>query len=76
MVRIFVGNLGTHCNHAILRSVFEAYGTVEEVNVARNFGLVLMADEAEAYRAMPELSDSSWFLQALAVVPAEAKRAA
>lgn len=75
MVRIFVGNLGTHYNEAVLRTVFEAYGTVEDVNVSNNYAFVLMTDDAEAHQAISSLSYTSWFLRPL-FVPSASKRAA
>lgn len=68
MVRIFVGNLDVHCNESLLRSVFETYGTVEEVSVTRNCGFVVMANLAEAEKAIRDLGESSWFLQPLQVM--------
>jgi RNA recognition motif-containing protein len=76
VIRIFVGNLGTHCNETVLRSVFETYGRVEEIMVAKNYGLVVMADDAEVVRAVRELSNTSWFLQPLPVGTSAASSAA
>ncbi len=67
VVRIFVGNLGIHCNEAVLRSVFENYGKVEEIAIARNYALVVMADERAVMNAMRDLSSSSWYVQPLAI---------
>lgn len=76
MVRIFVGNLGIHCNETVLRSVFESYGKIEEISVARNYALVMMADDTEAVRAMRDLSNSSWFVQPLSLGVSAARSAA
>lgn len=75
MIRIFVGNLGTEYNETLLRSIFEAYGRVEDVRVNRTCALVQMPDEAEAQRAVSDLSKTFWFLQPFIVSPV-AKNAA
>jgi RNA recognition motif-containing protein len=61
---IFVGNLNFGATEAAVRSLFEAYGTVERVNLitdrdtgqARGFGFVEMSANAEADRAIAELN--------------------
>lgn len=73
MVRIFVGNLGAHYNEAVLRSVFETFGAVEDVSITDNCAFVLMHEEA-AHRAISGLSNTSWFLRPL-FVPSVAKAA-
>ncbi|HML17679.1 MAG TPA: hypothetical protein VK419_11655 [Bryobacteraceae bacterium] len=64
MKNIFVGNLNFAATEGAVRSLFEAYGTVERVNLitdrdtgqARGFGFVEMSVNAEADRAIAELN--------------------
>ena len=64
MKNIFVGNLNFGATEDAVRSLFEAYGTVERVNIitdrdtgqARGFGFVEMSVNAEADRAIAELN--------------------
>lgn len=64
MKNIFVGNLSFGATEASVRSLFEAYGTVDKVNIitdrdtgqARGFGFVEMSANAEADRAIAELN--------------------
>ena len=64
MKNIFVGNLNFGATETAVRSLFEAYGTVERVNLitdrdtgqARGFGFVEMSVNAEADRAIAELN--------------------
>jgi len=64
MKNIFVGNLSYGATEDAVRSLFEAYGTVERVNLitdrdtghARGFGFVEMSVNAEADRAIAELN--------------------
>jgi cold-inducible RNA-binding protein len=64
MKNIFVGNLHFGATEAAVRSMFEAYGTVEKVNLitdrdtgqARGFGFVEMAVNADADRAIAALN--------------------
>ena len=64
MKNIFVGNLSFGATEDSVRSLFEAYGTVDRVNVvtdrdtgrARGFGFVEMSNSAEADRAIAELN--------------------
>jgi cold-inducible RNA-binding protein len=61
---IFVGNLDFAATESGIRSLFEAYGTVERVNLVtdrdtgrpRGFAFVEMADTAEADRAIAGLN--------------------
>jgi cold-inducible RNA-binding protein len=61
---IFVGNLSFDATEDAVRSMFEAYGTVDRVNVvtdrdtgrARGFGFVEMSVNAEADRAIAALN--------------------
>jgi len=64
MKNIFVGNLSFGATEDAIRSLFEAYGTVDRVSVvtdrdtgqARGFGFVEMANNAEGDRAIAELN--------------------
>ncbi len=64
MKNIFVGNLNFGATEGAVRSLFEAYGTVERVSIvtdrdtgqARGFGFVEMSVNAEADRAIAELN--------------------
>lgn len=64
MKNIFVGNLHFGATEGAVRSLFEAYGSVERVNLvtdrdtgqARGFGFVEMSVNAEADRAIAELN--------------------
>ena len=64
MKNIFVGNLSFGATEDAVRSLFEAYGTVERVSIvtdrdtgqARGFGFVEMTNAAEADRAIAELN--------------------
>jgi len=64
---IFVGNLDFGATEESLRSLFEAYGTVERVNLvtdrdtgrSRGFAFVEMEDAAQADRAIAALNGSS-----------------
>jgi RNA recognition motif-containing protein len=64
MKNIFVGNLNFGATEGAVRSLFEAYGTVERVNLitdrdtgqARGFGFVEMSANADADRAIAELN--------------------
>jgi len=64
MKNIFVGNLDFGATEDAVRSLFEAYGTVERVSIitdrdtgrAKGFGFVEMTANAEADRAIAELN--------------------
>jgi cold-inducible RNA-binding protein len=64
MKNIFVGNLDFGATEDAVRSMFEAYGTVERVSIvtdrdtgrAKGFGFVEMTANAEADRAIAELN--------------------
>ena len=64
MTNIFVGNLSFGATEEAIRTMFEAYGAVERVNVvtdrdtgrARGFGFVEMTVAAEAERAIAGLN--------------------
>jgi len=64
MKNIFVGNLSFGATEGAVRSLFEAYGSVERVSIitdrdtgqAKGFGFVEMSNNAEADRAIAELN--------------------
>ncbi len=64
MKNIFVGNLNFGATEGAVRSLFEAYGTVDKVNIitdrdtgqARGFGFVEMSANADADRAIEALN--------------------
>ena len=64
MKNIFVGNLSYSATETSIRSLFEAYGTVDRVNLitdrdtgqARGFGFVEMSRDSDADRAIAELN--------------------
>jgi cold-inducible RNA-binding protein len=64
MKNIFVGNLSFGATEGSVRSLFEAYGTVDRVSIvtdrdtgqARGFGFVEMSNNTEADRAINELN--------------------
>lgn len=64
MKNIFVGNLSFGATESAVRSLFEAYGTVDRVSIitdrdtgqAKGFGFVEMNSEAEADRAIAGLN--------------------
>lgn len=64
MKNVFVGNLSFGATEGTVRSMFEAYGVVERVNLitdrdtgrAKGFGFVEMTNGAEADRAIAELN--------------------
>ncbi|MEP7367248.1 MAG: RNA-binding protein [Acidobacteriota bacterium] len=64
MKNIFVGNLGFGSTEDGVRSLFEAYGTVDRVSIvtdretgqARGFGFVEMSNDAEGDRAISEIN--------------------
>ena len=81
MKNIFVGNLNFGATEAAVRSLFEAYGTVERVNLitdrdtgqARGFGFVEMSVNSEADRAIAELNGKDLDGRALNVNEARPK---
>ena len=64
MKNIFVGNLNFGATEDAVRTMFEAYGTVERVSIitdrdtgqAKGFGFVEMSANADADRAIAELN--------------------
>src|ERR1700738_3735756 len=64
MKNIFVGNLSFGATESTLRSMFEAYGTVDRVSIvtdrdtgqSKGFGFIEMSNDAEGDRAIKALS--------------------
>jgi cold-inducible RNA-binding protein len=64
MKNIFVGNLNFGATEAAVRSLFEAYGSVDRVSIvtdrdtgqARGFGFVEMSNNSEADKAIAALN--------------------
>ena|SRR5947207_13372568 len=64
MKNIFVGNLSFGATEDKVRSLFEAYGTIDRVSIVtdrdtgqpRGFGFVEMSNDAEGNRAITELN--------------------
>ena len=83
MKNIFVGNLSFDSREQDIRSLFEAYGTVDRVSIVtdrdtgqpRGFGFVEMSDDAEAGRAIAALNGKDLDGRALNVNEAHPKPA-
>ena len=83
MKNIFVGNLDFGATEDTIRSLFEAYGTVERVSLmtdrdtgrSRGFAFVEMTDAEEADRAITALNGSNVGGRALNVNEARPKTA-
>jgi cold-inducible RNA-binding protein len=81
MKNIFVGNLNFGATEDAVRSLFEAYGTVERVSIvtdrdtgqARGFGFVEMSADADGDRAIAELNGKELDGRALNVNEARPK---
>jgi cold-inducible RNA-binding protein len=81
MKNIFVGNLSFGATEDTVRSAFQAYGTVDRVNLvtdrdtgqARGFGFVEMSNNAEGDRAINELNGRDLDGRALTVNEARPK---
>jgi len=81
MKNIFVGNLNFGATEDAVRSMFEAYGTVERVNIitdrdtgqAKGFGFVEMSVAADADRAIAGLNGKELDGRALNVNEARPK---
>jgi RNA recognition motif-containing protein len=64
MKNIFVGNLSFNSSEQDIRSLFEAYGSVDRVNIVtdretgqpRGFGFVEMSNDAEGDRAIQAIN--------------------
>lgn len=81
MKNIFVGNLSFGATEDAVRSIFEAYGTVDRVNVvtdrdtgrARGFGFVEMSNDGEGDQAIAALNGRELDGRALSVNEARPK---
>ena len=81
MKNIFVGNLSFGATEDAIRSMFEAYGTVDRVSVVtdrdtgqpKGFGFVEMTGDAEAERAISALSGTELNGRALTINEARPK---
>jgi cold-inducible RNA-binding protein len=81
MKNIFVGNLSFSSTEDGVRSLFEAYGTVDRVSIVtdresgqpRGFGFVEMQNDAEGDRAIAELNGRDLDGRALTVNEARPK---
>ena len=68
MKNIFVGNLSFGATEDALRTLFEAYGTVDRVNIVtdrdsgqpRGFGFVEMTNDAEGDKAIAALNGTDF----------------
>lgn len=83
MKNIYVGNMDYATSEQDLRSLFEPYGQVENVSVAkdkfsgqsRGFGFVEMANDEEANKAIAELNGRQVGSRALTVNEARPREA-
>jgi len=81
MKNIFVGNLSYGATEDAVRSMFEAYGTVDKVSLitdrdtgrAKGFGFVEMPVNADADRAIAELNGKEFDGRALNINEARPK---
>jgi RNA recognition motif-containing protein len=81
MKNIFVGNLDFAATESSIRTLFEAHGTVERVNLvtdrdtgrSRGFAFVEMTDSSEADRAIAALNGSELDGRALNINEARPK---
>jgi RNA recognition motif-containing protein len=81
MKNIFVGNLSFTATEDSVRSMFEAYGTVDRVSIVtdrdtgqpKGFGFVEMTNDAEAEKAISALSGTELNGRALTINEARPK---
>ena len=81
MKNIFVGNLSFTATEDGVRSMFEAYGTVDRVSIVtdrdtgqpKGFGFVEMTNDAEAEKAIAELNGTELNGRALTINEARPK---
>ena len=81
MKNIFVGNLSFTATEDAVRSMFEAYGTVERVSIVtdrdtgqpKGFGFVEMTNDAEAEKAITALNGTELNGRALTINEARPK---
>jgi cold-inducible RNA-binding protein len=83
MRNIYVGNLSFHTTEEGIRSLFEAHGSVDRVNICtdresgqpRGFGFVEMANDGEGDRAIAALNGSDLDGRTLTISEARPKEA-
>ncbi len=81
MKNIFVGNLSFTATEDGVRSMFEAYGTVDRVSIVtdrdtgqpKGFGFVEMTNDAQAEKAISELNGTELNGRALTINEARPK---
>jgi len=81
MKNIFVGNLSFTATEDAVRSMFEAYGTVDRVSIVtdrdtgqpKGFGFVEMTNDAEAEKAIAALNGTELNGRALTINEARPK---
>jgi cold-inducible RNA-binding protein len=81
MKNIFVGNLSFTATEDGVRSMFEAYGTVDRVSIVtdrdtgqpKGFGFVEMTNDAEAEKAISDLNGTELNGRALTINEARPK---
>ena len=81
MKNIFVGNLSFTATEDSVRSMFEAYGSVDRVSIVtdrdtgqpKGFGFVEMTNDAEAEKAIAELNGTELNGRALTINEARPK---
>ena len=67
MAIIYVGNMDFRSTEANVRSAFEVYGQVENVDIKSTFALVEMSSGIDAEKAISDLNTcTSWVLRTLA----------
>ena len=66
MAVIYVGNVDRRSTEAYVRSVFEMYGPVANVNFKSGFAVVEMIDDRQAQKAISDLNHhGSWVVRNL-----------
>jgi hypothetical protein len=64
MKHIYVGNIGPLITEGAIRTEFEAYGRVTEVQIRGNFAVIAMPNDGSAERAVADLnSRTTWVLR-------------
>lgn len=60
--KVYVGSLPDNCKPESLRSLFESYGEITELDVMKNknFGFVHFSNEESAQQAVDDLNDSTY----------------
>jgi len=80
-MNIYVGNLDYKVNAEDLREVFEEYGNVSDTKIitdkfsgkSKGFGFVVMEDDADAKKAIDELSGATYENRSMVVNEAREK---